>query len=897
MSFHKHYSSVDLTGILCLLLSLLLSNSSIAEASIAAHTYPKRLWQVKKPSKVGLNSEKTDKIARLLSGRGCIIRHGFVVKAWGDQSQKGDWMSSSKPVFSTLLFFAVQEGKLDSVHAAIKPFGWDLINKDEIMTFHHLANMISGYARPEKPGEAWAYNDYAINLYRLTLFNRLFQSDPDKIANAPQRLGPLQFEDGLSFSKKARVVTSVRDFARLCWFWLNKGKWEQKQLLKREFFDEYCRSHVSKNLPHTRKASTDDYLGIGSYGGGSDHFTKYGPGIYGYNFWFNATGRDHPERLTWPNAPDDTFMTIGAGGNSAAIIPSLDMVIVAAKAKWGRPEPGDSASVMNRVMKLAAEAVVDGRVVNKRNYVITGERKKWHTVTLDFIGPNMSEMADEPNPFLDYRLQIQFTSPSDRTYNVPGFYAGDGKGRGLGNIWRVHFSPSEAGKWSFVASFRKGPQVAVSLDANEGDSTAFDGCQGSFSVEGCDENAPGFLKWGRLEYIGKHYLKFHDGPYWLKGGNDSPEDLLAYTGFDNTHHAEHEYTEHIQDWNPGDPDWNNGAGKGIIGFLNYMAKEHVNSIYFMPNNIGGDGKNVWPYVDKIEPKGNPDNDNLHFDVSKLNQWEIVFNHAQRKGIFLHFVLNEAEEANKRELDNGELGVERKLFYRELIARFGHHLALQWNLCEEYNLRFKISPQLAKEYAGYIQAVDPYDHPITIHHAGKAIKAWEPFLGDKRFTVTSFQTRDIGVVEKWRTLSKEAGVPHVIGMDEFFPDKATSENADRHRQEYIWPIYLSGGQLEFILDELLREMIPRDELLSAEAGKGEVFSLPGEIYSIYLPNGGQATLDLTEYPGRFIRRWYNPRQGVFEGPMETLSGGKPVNLGTPPKDPSEDWTVLLKLSKP
>ena len=66
--------------------------------------------------------------------------------------------------------------------------------------------------------------------------------------------------------------------------------------------------------------------------------------------------------------------------------------------------------------------------------------------------------------------------------------------------------------------------------AQKAESTMFDGCQSSFSVEGCDENAPGFLKWGWLEYIGEHYLKFHDGPYWLKGGNDTPEDLLAYKG-------------------------------------------------------------------------------------------------------------------------------------------------------------------------------------------------------------------------------------------------------------------------------------------------------------------------------------------------------------------------------
>jgi hypothetical protein len=584
---------------------------------------------------------------------------------------------------------------------------------------------------------------------------------------------------------------------------------------------------------------------------------------------------------------------------------------------------------------LPANSSVD---VGSQAYGLHGELKEWHTIKLDLEGPDTNETATDPNPFLDYRLQVHFRSPNGRIYDVPGFYDGDGLGRGTGSIWRVCFSPNQAGKWFFVASFRKGSQVAVSLDAEAGEAVAFDGCKGSFYVEGRDGNAPGFLKWGRLEYIGGHYLKFRDGPYWLKGGNDTPEDLLAYTGFDNTPRARHRYSEHVQDWTHGDPDWNNGAGKGIIGFLNYMAKEHVNSIYFMPNNIGGDGKNVWPYAGKIDPKGHPDNNNLNFDISKLHQWDIVFGHAQRKGIFLHFVLNEAEELNKRELDNGALGVERKLFYRELIARFGHHLALQWNLCEEYNLRFKISPELAKEYAEYIRAVDPYDHPITIHHAGKAIRAWEPFLGDKRFTVTSFQTQDIDVVEQWRALSKEAGVPHVIGMDEFFPDKATPENADRHRMQYIWPVYLSGGQLEFILDELLKtedfrkyekhwrymwyarrfieenlpfwQMEPADELVVNEGvvqidtgdnetlkASAEVLAKPGVVYAVYLPTANPSgKINLDGINGVFSLRWYNPRTGEFEGNDISMQGGKEHKIGAPPRQQTLDWVVLIKKNK-
>ncbi len=102
--------------------------------------------------------------------RAARVRHPNL----GGPGPRSDWMSSSKPLLSTLLFFAIQEGKVPSVNAKVKSYGWDLRAKDEAMTFHHLANMISGYARPEEPGAAWAYNDYAINLYRLTLFDRSF---------------------------------------------------------------------------------------------------------------------------------------------------------------------------------------------------------------------------------------------------------------------------------------------------------------------------------------------------------------------------------------------------------------------------------------------------------------------------------------------------------------------------------------------------------------------------------------------------------------------------------------------------------------------------------------------------------------------------------------------------
>jgi CubicO group peptidase (beta-lactamase class C family) len=230
------------------------------------------------------------------------------------------------------------------------------------MTFRHLGAMSSGYARPERPGEAWAYNDFAIQLYQKTLFDRVFKADPAEVANAPNRFGSLGLEDGLAFrASNRRISASVRDFARIAWFWLHRGEWAGKQILPRAMFDEMMRPQIAKDVPLTRPAETDDYLKIGSYGGGSDHFSKAGPGVYGFNWWFNRTGRDHPDRLTWPDAPGDTFMAIGANGNSAAIVPSLGAVLVAEQAKWGNPEGGKEKSRLNLVLKAFADAVEPSR--------------------------------------------------------------------------------------------------------------------------------------------------------------------------------------------------------------------------------------------------------------------------------------------------------------------------------------------------------------------------------------------------------------------------------------------------------------------------------------------------------------------------------------------------------
>ncbi|MFC1510612.1 DUF5060 domain-containing protein, partial [Candidatus Omnitrophota bacterium] len=395
--------------------------------------------------------------------------------------------------------------------------------------------------------------------------------------------------------------------------------------------------------------------------------------------------------------------------------------------------------------------------------------------------------------------------------------------------------------------------------------------------------------------------------------------------------------------------------KGIIGSLNYLASKKVNSIYVLLMNIGGDGQEVWPYLRIINREGdkygNSGNDNKHFDLSKLRQWDMVFQHAQKKGINIQMVLSEGEKQNKNELDGKKLGLERKLYYREMVARFGYLNALQWNLCEEYNINGSEIPEdEIRKWAAYVRDVDPYGHPITVHNGGK--HGWKHFFGEPNIDLTSYQFGGnlngldySNTVEDLRRSALAAGKKIVISIDEttavanvdseeaFMVNKPLPGGGswDRYyggqkwaRKNIIYPIYFSGGVVEVITDDALRtddfapyaalwdymyyarkflennvpfwEMKPADDLLMGESetyGGGQVFVKKGVAYAIYLPDATQSgALDLRSDASVYKRKWYNPRTGKFEGTTKQISGGRMRDLGAPPRDAHEDWVVLL-----
>lgn len=569
--------------------------------------------------------------------------------------------------------------------------------------------------------------------------------------------------------------------------------------------------------------------------------------------------------------------------------------------------------------------------------VVTGEAKTWHKLTITFDGPAASE-AGTPNPFLDYRLDVTFTN-GDKSYTVPGYFAGDGDAANssatAGNKWRVHFAPDETGTWQYAVSFRQGPAIAVSDADTAGEAAGYmDASRGSFTVGPSDKEGRDFRGKGRLQYVGERYLQFAEsGEYFLKAGADAPENLLAYSDFDGDFKADgqnddlvKDWAPHVGDWKNGDPTWQDGKGKGLIGAINYLASKGMNAFSFLTMNIAGDDRNVFPYTSYDE--------RYRFDVSKLDQWELIFEQADRLGLYLHFKTQESE--NQTLLDDGDMGVQRKLYYRELIARFSHHLALNWNLGEENGAWGADAAQTTEQrraMAQYFFDHDPYRHHIVIHNG----QPFDDMLGDSsRITGLSVQTdqpdfsRVHGRVLYWLDRAETSGKPLVVAVDEpgdhlhsLLPDQEDPEHNDA-RKNALWGTLLAGGagiewyfgyehpesdltaqdwrsrdrmwdQCRIALEFFERNAIPFWEMQNADhlssTKESYVFGKEGEAYVVYLKHGEETTLNLENDQTTFELRWFNPKTGEFAGDRVEVEGGERTQL-SPPSNTGDDWIVYL-----
>ncbi|MBC3758658.1 DUF5060 domain-containing protein [Hyunsoonleella sp. SJ7] len=589
---------------------------------------------------------------------------------------------------------------------------------------------------------------------------------------------------------------------------------------------------------------------------------------------------------------------------------------------------------------------------------IDGQLKKWHRIVLNFEGPETSEMSDD-NPFLNYRLDVTFKN-GDKEYKILGFYAADGNSAETssdsGNIWQVRFTPNAIGEWTYNVSFKEGENVAIAEDITNASSAGFmDGQTGSFTIAESDKTGIDNRAKGKLQYVGESYLRFADSQkYFIKLGVDAPENLLAYTDFDVSTNAlgfQKTWEPHSKDFDDSAAPylWQETKGKNLLGAINYLAIEELNVFSFLTFNVDGDDRNIFPHLLKVPVKDYETYASVkknkeawesmfhktRFDVSKLDQWERIFEYAETKGMFLHFKTHETETDHL--MDKGVFGTEGKLYYRELIARFGHHLSMNWNLGEENN---QPTEEVLKA-ADYVSKLDAYKSHLVLHTFPNKDDRYYDFIGDKSpLTGASLQLshpdfNDVHArVLKWREKSNATGKKWALAVDEpgkaniaLLPDDEDPEhnyargramygtlmaggygvewyfgyaspNSDLTCQDFrsrdlFWD--QNGYALHFFNNYIpFWDMEPRDDLVTSDeisyclAKEGEVYAIYAEAYA------GEIKLDLGASASSYKIKWFDPRKGgdLQEGRVSSAKGPGIVQLGEPPSEIDKDWMVLV-----
>ncbi|WP_081248783.1 serine hydrolase domain-containing protein [Flavobacterium covae] len=235
-------------------------------------------------------------------------------------SQIWQWNSAGKTLISTLTGIAQQEGILNINDKVSKylGIGWTItpIEKENLITCKHLLTMTSGI--DDEQGEKTSPSDliYKSDAGNRWAYHNIFQKQMDVIANASNS----SFEDYYNLKLKNKIgmdgswylgpiyriyYSTTRSMARFGLLALNKGKWNNEQIINETFFNESTSS--SQNINQA----------------------------YGYFWWLNGktsfmlpNSQNVFTGTLIPNAPSDMYAAMGASDQRIYVIPSKKMVII-----------------------------------------------------------------------------------------------------------------------------------------------------------------------------------------------------------------------------------------------------------------------------------------------------------------------------------------------------------------------------------------------------------------------------------------------------------------------------------------------------------------------------------------------------------------------------------------
>ncbi|MBN2270144.1 MAG: serine hydrolase [Sedimentisphaerales bacterium] len=322
-----------------------------ADAKMA---FPGKDWAEAAPESQGIDSKRLAAAVRYLAENSgpdgvkelVIIRNGYMIHKGSDIDKVHGVWSLTKSFTSTVLGLLVDDGKTTLETRACE-FVPAMRKTYPGVTLRHFTTMTSGYyalgdeplggykhgpsVTPFKPspkplfapGSTYAYWDSAMNQFGNVLtqiagepIEELFKrriAEPIRMNRGKWDWGDFGKVDGIvvnggSGNNNKHVFVCARELARFGHLFLNRGKWNGKQLISAGWIEEATKAHVSAKMPLHEFSGAD------------------GRGVYGFNWWVNGTKADGKRK--WPGSPVGTYAASGYNNNDMFIIPEWNMIIV-----------------------------------------------------------------------------------------------------------------------------------------------------------------------------------------------------------------------------------------------------------------------------------------------------------------------------------------------------------------------------------------------------------------------------------------------------------------------------------------------------------------------------------------------------------------------------------------
>jgi hypothetical protein len=503
------------------------------------------------------------------------------------------------------------------------------------------------------------------------------------------------------------------------------------------------------------------------------------------------------------------------------------------------------------------------------------------------IAANVAK-PDAGNPFTDAALTGSFgKAGAGERASVDGFCdSADG------SVFRIRFMPSSAGNYEYSVTYRQGAFEKTQTGAFEAVASRR---RGPLRV---DPAYPWHFIW---EGTKEHYFFNGTTAYFLMGWRD---ERVIDSALDRLRELK-------------------------INRLRVLLSGRVNTMYGEPAMNTAEWTvylSPWPAV-KAEDLYHPGFDYTRFRVAHWQRFDRMLRYARERDMIISVVLD---------IGDGQIHLtpgsdDERRYIRYATARLGAFSNITWDLGDDLD-SFR-DEKWAHETGTLVESWDPNRHLATTHPTHREHQD----RGSEWFGFTSIQDwgrnqHALMLEERQRQIQTGRIIPQTneeYGYEDHYPLWAPAPPGDSaetlrrtawdiamagaygtagetaRRGVSIWPD-TGGGWLNGRGDDTMTmlkgyaHMVdfftsfewwktePHDELVNNGA---YCLAQPGEIYAIYLPNGGNVTVNLPE--GQYDATWFSG----FSGETVTVVRVQGGSSWRSPRAPGRlDWALLLKRAR-